>query len=102
MASYHVDLSGYPRFLHRIVCSWYTWQGAYLMAQRKYPGYETREPKFGETREQIFWGSRPPAMTSVNELGFVDSADVSDYLVWEDGRYFIDTKERGSRQRYWM
>ncbi|WP_245850227.1 hypothetical protein [Mycobacterium angelicum] len=41
-------------------------------------------------------------MVGNNELAFVDNADVSYYLVLEDGKYYIDTKERGSRGRYWM
>src|ERR1700722_202562 len=102
MPNFHVDLSGFPPALHRILKTWYRWQGAYLSGQRRYPGYDQREPRIGESREQILWGGRPPEMTRINELGFVDDADVSEYLVWEDGRYFIDSEERGSRRRYWM
>ncbi|BAX90887.1 hypothetical protein [Mycobacterium shigaense] len=102
MVSYRIDLARYPEFLHRIVRSWYTWQGAYLLSQGKYPGYDQREPRLWETEAQVFWDGRPPEMTSINELGFIDDGGVSEYLVWENGRYFIDEQERGSRDKYWM
>ena len=60
MVSYPLDLTRYPEFLHRIVHSWYTWQGAYLYSQGKYPGYDRREPSGRETSEQDILG-RPTA-----------------------------------------
>lgn len=77
MVDYRLDLSGYPAFLHRIVKSWYVWEEIYLRKQGRYPGYDRREPTGSETREQIFWGRRPPQLTSSNEMGFIDEADVS-------------------------
>jgi hypothetical protein len=102
MVDYHLDLSDYPAFVHRIVKSWYVWQEIYLRRQGEYPGSDRREPTGRETRETLFWGRRPPEMTSSHELAFIDDADVSYYLVWESDCYYIDSEERGSRHRYWM
>ncbi|KZS83435.1 hypothetical protein B4U45_14120 [Mycobacterium persicum] len=41
-------------------------------------------------------------MTKDCELGLVDDADVSYYLVCRNEGHYIDSEERGSRRRYWM
>lgn len=95
-------MSKFPPALHRIVRAWYVWQEVSLRTRGSFPGKEQRAPRGLETPEELFWGRRPPAMTGDGELAFVDDADVSYYLVIEDNQYYIDTKERGSRGRYWM
>lgn len=102
MTDYHPDLTPFPEFLHRIVRSWYVWQEVYLRGRNRFPGQIQRQPKPGETREQVFWGRRPPEMTRGHELAFLDDGDVSLYLVCEDNSFFIDSQERGSRDTYWM
>lgn len=102
MADYHIDLTTFPLLLHRIVKYWYEWQGVYLRGQGRMPGEVQREPRGQETREQIFWGRRPPEMTNEHELAFIDYGDISYYLVLEKYGYFIDSEERGSRHTYWM
>lgn len=102
MTDYHLDLTPFPAFLHRIVTSWYVWQKVYLRGRNRFPGEAQRQPKLGETPEQVFWGRRPPEMTDRNELALIDDADVSFYLVCEDDGFFIDSQERGSRETYWM
>lgn len=102
MPDYQLDLSEYPAFLHRIVKSWYSWQEVYLRSQGRYPGEDERAATGRQTSEQIYWGRRPPEMTSNGELAFIDDADVSYYLVPANDGYFIDSKERASRNRYWM
>jgi hypothetical protein len=102
MTDYRVDLSKFPAFMHRIVTSWYVWQEIYLRKMGRYPGDDTREPRDRETAGQVFWRRRPPEMTKDNELALIDDADVSYYLVCEGDRYYIDSKERGSRDTYWM
>lgn len=102
MTDYHLDLTTFPVFLHRIVKSWYVWQEVYLRGHNQFPGQAQRQPKPGETREQVFWGRRPPEMTSRHELALIDDGDVSFYLVCEDNSFFIDSQERGSRDTYWM
>ncbi|WP_142393992.1 hypothetical protein [Mycobacterium kansasii] len=102
MTDCYVDLSEFPPFLHRIVKSWYLWQEIYLRELGRRPGGDQREPRGRETPGQIFWGRQPPAMTKDCELGLVDDADVSYYLARESDEYYIDSEERGLRQRYWM
>lgn len=102
MTDYHLDLTPFPAFLHRIVKSWYVWQEVYLRGRNRFPGEEQRQPKLGETPEQVFWGRRPPEMTTPHELALIDDADVSFYLVCEADGFFIDSQERGSRETYWM
>jgi hypothetical protein len=102
MVSNPLDLARSPDFLHRIVRSWHTWQGAYLYSLGRHPGSDHQEPKDRETSEQIFWGGHPPEMTNANELRFLSDGEISYYLTWEDSCYFIDKEERGSRARYWM
>ncbi|OBF04705.1 hypothetical protein A5730_16765 [Mycobacterium sp. ACS4054] len=41
-------------------------------------------------------------MMGSHELAFIDDGDVSYYLTWEGGQFFIDSEERGSRRTYWM
>lgn len=41
-------------------------------------------------------------MTGSHELAFIDDGDVSYYLTWKGGQFFIDSEERGSRRTYWM
>ncbi|MCA2320807.1 hypothetical protein JF732_11850 [Mycobacterium intracellulare] len=102
MADYYLDLTGFPAFLHRIVKSWYVWQEISLRSRGRFPGEITREPRAHETREQIYWGGRPPEMINSQELAFINEGDVSFYLVCRDGKFFIDSEERGSRDTYWM
>lgn len=102
MGDYDIDLSRFPPEFHRIVKAWYSWQAVYLSKRGRYPGGEHRAPERWETAEQVFWGARPPQMTNDHELSFIDDADVSYYLVAENGAFYIDEKERGSRGRYWM
>lgn len=102
MTDYHLDLRAFPPFLHRIIRYWYAWQEIYLRRQGRLPGDAGREPRGWESEEQAFWGRRPPEMTGGHELAFIDDGDVSYYLVWDEGKYFIDSEERGSRHTYWM
>ncbi|VAZ70107.1 MULTISPECIES: hypothetical protein [Mycobacterium] len=102
MTDCYVDLNGFPPFLHRIVKSWYLWQEVYLRELGRRLGDDQREPKAGETPERVFWGRQPPMMTKDCELGLVDDADVSYYLVCRNEGHYIDSEERGSRRRYWM
>jgi hypothetical protein len=102
MADYHLDLTDYPAFLHRIVESWYIWQEIYLRSQSKYPGFGEREPARGETAAEVFWGRRPPQITGSHEMAVIDDGDISFYLVWTHDCFYIDVKERGARNRYWM
>lgn len=102
MVNYCLDLSGYPTFLRRIVFLWYSWQEISLRSQGRFPGQVQREPRFHETREQVFWGGRPPEMTNSHELAFSDDGDISYYLTWKNGSFYVDSEERGSRHTYWM
>lgn len=102
MTDYNVDLSKFPSFLHRIVKYWYSWQEIALRSRGRLPGQVQREPRLHETTEQIYWGARPPEMTNSRELAFIDDADISYYLTWGDGNFYIDSQERGSRKTYWM
>lgn len=102
MVDYYLNLTPFPVFLHRIVKSWYIWQEIYLRGRNQVPGQVERQPKGKGTREQIYWGGRPPEMTDEDELALIDESDISVYLVCKDDGFFIDTKERGSRDTYWM
>jgi hypothetical protein len=102
LTDYRIDLTDFPQRLHRIVKAWYLWQAVYLRKLGSYPGGQERTPERWETADQVFWGARPPRMTSESELAFVDDADVSYFLVAEDSVYYIDEQEHGSRDRYWM
>ncbi|WP_421845681.1 hypothetical protein [Mycobacterium sp.] len=99
---YHLDMSGFPLALHRILNAWYRWQEVYLRARGSYPGAEQRAPGLSESKEQVFWGKRPPEMGDGSELVFVDSADMTLFLVKEDDCYYIDQEERSLRERCWM
>ncbi|BBX99004.1 hypothetical protein [Mycobacterium lacus] len=102
MPDYQVDLRMFPPSVHRIVRAWYSWQEVYLRKMGSYPGKDEREPRGLETREEIFWGGRPPVMTNDCELRFFDDWELSYYLVFEDDQYYIDRTSRGSRGRYIM
>lgn len=102
MTDYHLDLQAFPPFLHRIIKYWYKWQEIYLRRQGHLPGDARHEPRGWESEDQVFWGRRPPELTDGHELAFIDDGDVSYYLVWDEGNYFIDSEERGSRHTYWM
>ncbi|WP_156764414.1 hypothetical protein [Mycobacterium sp. E3247] len=97
-----LDLTTFPPFVHRLVKYWYAWQEIYLRRQGRSPGDARREPRGRESPDQAFWGRRPPKMTGSQELAFIDDGDVSYYLVWEEGQFFIDSEERESRHTYWM
>jgi hypothetical protein len=73
MSDYDIDLSDFPPLLRRVVVSWYRWQN-------------------------VRYKTRPPTMTSHNELCFADEGEISYYLTIQDGGYYIDDKERGSRR----
>jgi hypothetical protein len=66
--------------------AWSTWQ---QVALRKAPAGAGSEP-------------RQPRVDENGQLEFLDTSDISYYLVPEDGVYYIDSVERGSRDRYWM
>lgn len=102
MADFIVDLTTFPKSLHRIVKCWYVWQVVHLRGQGRFPGDAQREPRGRETHEEIFWGRRPPQMVNPNELALIDVGDVSYYVTFKDDCYFIDSEERGSRKTYWM
>lgn len=102
MADFIVDLTMFPESLHRLVKCWYVWQVVHLRGQGRLPGDTQREPRGRETREEIFWGRRPPQMVNRNELALIDVGDVSYYMACKDDCYFIDSEERGSRKTYWM
>jgi hypothetical protein len=102
MTEYRLDLSKFPPELHRIVKAWYAWQEVYLRKMGKYPGQDQRAPKAWESAEQVFWGARPPELIDERELAITDSSGESYYLSPQDGVYYIDEMERGSRGRYWM
>ncbi len=70
----------------RIIGSWKAWDG---VARRK-------------SGRNASLGLEPPTVDADGQLAFRDSLDVSYFLVPEDGVYFIDTQERGTRARYWM
>jgi hypothetical protein len=50
----------------------------------------------------VFWGARPPEMIDGDDLAITDSSGESYFLSPQDGVYYIDEKERGSRGRFWM
>ena len=102
MTDYQVDLSRFPTAMHRIVRAWYCWQGIRLRKLGRRPGEDQRPPKPWETAEQVFWGARPPEMVSEPELAIIDDVEGSYFLVSEDSVYYIDEKDRASRERYWM
>ncbi|UQX12009.1 hypothetical protein [Candidatus Mycobacterium methanotrophicum] len=102
MTDYHIDLRKFHPSMHRIVKAWYFWQEVDLRKRGRYPGQEKRTPEPWETAEQVFWGARPPEMVSESELAFFENGDAFCYIVCEDGVYYIDEQERGSRGRYWM
>lgn len=102
MTDFTVDLTIFPKFLHRLVRYWYLWQGVYLRAQGRWPGDDQREPRGRETHEDVFWGRRPPEMVNDNELALIDVGGISYYLTLNNACYLIDSKERGSRKTYWM
>lgn len=102
MTEYRLNLSGFPIALHRIIKAWYGWQEVYLRARGSYPGADQRAPGVGESKEQIFWGKRPPEMTGDSEFIFANDGDMTFFLVKEDDCYYIDQKERSLRDRYWM
>jgi hypothetical protein len=95
MLDYKVDLSEFPPALHRIVKSWYQWQSVDLHRSGI-------DPELEAAAGEIAWRTRPPSMTSSDELRFMDDSEIIYYLVVENGEYFIDKKSRGSRARYWM
>lgn len=97
-----VDLTKLPASLHRIVNAWYQWQKVNLRKVGRVPGGSQRAPKPWESREQVFWGARPPEMTDDNTLVLAVDSEDSYFLVNDNGVYYIDEKERGTRRRYWM
>jgi hypothetical protein len=102
MTDYPVKLSEFPAFLHRIVLAWYEWEQVYLRKMGRYPRAGIREPLGGAAGDETVRGRRPPEMTNDNELAFIDDGDMSYYLVFADDVFYIDSKERGSRNTYWM
>lgn len=102
MTEYQLDLRSFPPKLHRVVKAWYAWSAARLRARGTSPGSDDRNPATWETAEDVFWGGRPPKMTSENELTFIDDREISYHLVCAGDVYYIDKTSRGSRKRYWM
>lgn len=95
-----IDLSEFPPAQHRIVKSWYSWQEIYLRKMGK--SLPESDPDTEKHNQDFDWGTRPPTMTDVASLCFLDDYEIAYYLVREDNRYYIDKKSRGSRKRSWM
>lgn len=103
MENYNVNFAQFPVQLHRIVKTWYEWQGLYLWTRGRSPGAAKQVTYEWETEEEISWGSRPPSMLDDATLSFDNaSGDLRYYIVLDGGMFYMDVQERGSRKRFWM
>ena len=75
-----------PERVERIINVWHEWQNA---AARQSSGTSSLS-------------GQPPRVNAEGQLVLGDESDVMHFLVQGDDCYYIDSQERGSRQRFWM
>ncbi|WP_156920438.1 hypothetical protein [Segniliparus rugosus] len=87
-------MSQFPEALHRTVRQWCVWREIYLRHTGRRIGLLSSDPESFD-----YWYAWPPKMATPTELRLGLASNENSYLVAEDGCFYLESEERGSRGR---